>query len=469
MDDKFNTILNNNYSSHNVFELFDYNISKNYIFKIADYRIPLFNIYLTNGKCISDIVTSKAKLEKIILATNKILMNNNPHRNMYELTYTGIATNTCDNLISKGLSIDLLSKLSKNDLQDKYDIGSKMIERIKNAILLNDDIFKECNENIDTSSIMLNILKSNTIDKSTSFFELKKILNSVNYNMNNYERDYSFLQNNGYIKNTLFGIQYKKISYFDFLKNVIDEKKYEIMIKRYEGKTLENIANDYGVTRERIRQIESKTLKRINTLIQDNVFSEDEYKDIYLKYPWNKKYFCEILDVDEKIYNYLKQRYKPNLNKEIAYTSDTISQMYGIVNDSYFNNNQISKFKSLANIEIATDGTIIDGNLSFLKKIMIKYAQNEIKVSDLCKIYNSEIKNYPELKLDEVSEHNMEGRIVRAPFAILGSNHKVRYYDYSILNDDSSNQLKELINIDDGFYSTDYLFQNNRQLMFHNS
>jgi hypothetical protein len=53
----------------------------------------------------------------------------------------------------------------------------------------------------------------------------------------------------------------------NFLKSLLDERDYDVLNRRYgggrtENETLEEIAEGYGVTRERIRQIEVKALRR---------------------------------------------------------------------------------------------------------------------------------------------------------------------------------------------------------------
>ena len=42
------------------------------------------------------------------------------------------------------------------------------------------------------------------------------------------------------------------------LKNFLDERDYSILIRRMNGETLISIGKDYGITRERIRQIENE-------------------------------------------------------------------------------------------------------------------------------------------------------------------------------------------------------------------
>lgn len=75
----------------------------------------------------------------------------------------------------------------------------------------------------------------------------------------------------------------------------------EIVKQRLSGKTLEECGKEFGITRERVRQIVSKAL-----------FNRPQLKEDQLRY-WFKEYnfdlnqFCSIFDVDKTAYYYLDQ------------------------------------------------------------------------------------------------------------------------------------------------------------------
>lgn len=448
----------------NSFELFDYGISKELIFKIVDKRIPIYNIYSTNGLVLTEIGISSNKFKKIMSAVNDIFEKRITKRNIYELMYQGVSKLVCDNLLEKNLSINGLRTIPAEELKEKFDIGIAITNKIKKAIDMNDIVIDECNNNLDTSLIMMNVLKENTIKNPISIFEFKKLLNKTDYIMDNYSKDYAKLYDDDKIENTLFGIKYKLLSYFEYLKNILNNKEYQMLIRRYNDETLERIASDYNLTRERVRQIEARALRKISNCISNMSFTEDRYKDIFVKYPWNKKLFCEVMGLDKKIYNYLRQRYS-SIDKDKDNYDENIQNMYSIINDSDLNSEQIQRFKEIAKITILPDGSIMDSEKEFLRKFLIKNASNEIDVDDLCSLYNDEIKQYPELQLLETTPRNFEAKLSRCDYAFFGANHKVRYFDFSGLSDDAIDQLKELIILNDGFYTTEYLYRNNQKLM----
>ena len=466
---EFSLVENNdlkdiNLEDYNSFELFDFNISKDSIFKIIDNRIPLYNIYINKGENLSDIGIPGSKIDNIVFAASEILEKKIIKRSIYELMYQGITKLVCDNLLEKNISVSDLRNSSCEELKEKYDIGIAMSNKIKSAFSLNDQIIIECNKNIDTSNIMMNVLKENTLKDSISVFDFKKLLSKSNYIMENYSRDFAKLYEEDRIENTLFGIKYKLISYFDYLNKLLQEKDYQIIMRRYDGETLEQIAIDYGITRERVRQIEARILRKIRQSIVNMTFEEDRNKEIFVNYPWNEKLFCEVTGLDRKTYSYLRFRY-PSPTKDKYSYDENIQELYDIVNDTNFTNEQIQRFKEIAKIIVLPDGSIMDGEKEFLRKFLIKNASNEIEIDELCKLYNESIKQYPELQLTEVNARNLEGRLSRCDYAFFGANHKVRYFDFNGLSDDAVEQLKELIILNDGFYTTEYLFRNNQKLM----
>lgn len=90
-------------------------------------------------------------------------------------------------------------------------------------------------------------------------------------------------------------------------KELLNDKEYEIFIQRTEGKTLEDVSKVIKVTRERIRQIEAKAIKKLNE--NNCIFKEDIYTDIFKRYLIFHEEFI-IAFKNSQVYNYLALRYK---------------------------------------------------------------------------------------------------------------------------------------------------------------
>ena len=99
----------------------------------------------------------------------------------------------------------------------------------------------------------------------------------------------------------------------DGAKEYLSEREYKVIIQRIQGKTLEDIGNEIGVTRERIRQIEAKAIRKLN--YSNAKFNEDKYSDLFRKYDISKEDFIIAFN-NECIYYYLTLRYGGTDEKE---------------------------------------------------------------------------------------------------------------------------------------------------------
>lgn len=146
----------------------------------------------------------------------------------------------------------------------------KNFEENYNKLLTNIDKIKK---NYYTLSLF-NIFSFDNIDKTLL---IKNNINTIKdfVNLNLYTIMYVISSDyENYLKNIeSFGISIKKI--IDDAFSVIEEKNLEIIIRRNgyidsNRCTLEQIGSELNVTRERIRQLEAKNLKKISLIAADN-------------------------------------------------------------------------------------------------------------------------------------------------------------------------------------------------------
>jgi hypothetical protein len=90
-----------------------------------------------------------------------------------------------------------------------------------------------------------------------------------------------------------------RMTVIEFANTIANGRNKEALLLRLQGKTLEEIGGLYGITRERIRQINKKCLGH------KPVLSEDRYIKIYEKYEFSKEDFILSFGVCETVYNYL--------------------------------------------------------------------------------------------------------------------------------------------------------------------
>lgn len=437
--------------SFNIFKLFDYNLNKNLIFEMADNRINPYDIYLNKIESLNVINTSYNKKINIIKAVEKMIDSNDNSRCVDELLYRRISKPVIESLKAKGIHLEDLYLLDEKNAKDEYGIGNALLLRIKKAIDENTQLIKESSKNINTINIMTSELKKYTIDNPITLFQFEQVMSlKENYNIENFNKDFDKLQKQNKVKYCSFGVYYNLYSFKDYLKENVDERKVAIFIKRLNGYTLEQIGSEFDVTRERIRQICSN----IEKILKEISFEEDRYKDIYEKYNWNQELFIAVFNENLTTYNYLKFKF----NKGIIDINE-------ILEDNNFTDEQKQIVRKLRKTYIDSNGNQITSAEEYLKLFIKKYAQDSIAISELTDIYNREINEVEELDLSEINERNLEGKLSRCDYVCFSSNHKVRYYDFNELSDDDIDQLKELIILSDGFYSTEYLFKNNLKLM----
>ena len=97
-------------------------------------------------------------------------------------------------------------------------------------------------------------------------------------------------------------IEIRRPTIFEYVQKLSIERDWEILLKRLQGLTLEEISSLYNLTRERVRQIISRILRRLH---KSEIFAEDKYVDIFLKYDFTKEEFFDIFGDNEIVYNYL--------------------------------------------------------------------------------------------------------------------------------------------------------------------
>ena len=438
------------YSKFNIFELYEYDISMATISRLADLRISPYEIYLNGISSLENVDISLNKKNSVIEAVNKMINSNDINRNIVELNYQGITLSKCLEYKDNNLNIPFLL-LSTDEQVLQYNIKSAMHERIKEAIENNSIVIEESYSNNKTSTILENEIKKYDDDNPINRYILMKYMEKISgYNIKNFTKDFNLLYNLGKIGINNFGIYYKKDSIKDYIKQNYDSKISNILLDRLNGLTLEEIGEKNDITRERVRQICKKQFDRILSLN----YYEDKYSDIFKKYDWTKKVFCELFNLDSYIYGFLSLKYDKG-----------IENINGILFDDYFDEEIKNKYKSLNNILVNNNGSIINNTNDVLLEILKENQDKQLTAAELLEIYNNQLNEYRKLKLVELDERTLSSRLSRMENTIMGYHQTLRYYNYSKISNENIKVLEDMLNLDDGFYSTEYLFENNKSFM----
>lgn len=232
-------------------------------------------------------------------------------------------------------------------------------------------------------------------------------------------------------------------------KYIKKEQSREIVIEILDGAKQSDIAKKIGVSRERIRQIFNKELKRLPETLEEDVL----YRDIFIKYNFEKELFINLFKTDNIVYGYLENKYDKG--------DKSCSELIGV---DYFDKDEEEIIKKFYKLITYNGLTVKEEKISLLMAILQTEA-TQYGIENLINEYNKVIEenNY---NLEKIYDcHNIESVLSRQKNVIMSNKRRFRYYNYDLLTQEDVNQLREMLEVDDGAYYTDYFFEKNKELM----
>ncbi len=214
---------------------------------------------------------------------------------------------------------------------------------------------------------------------------------------------------------------FPRISFFDYIATELDERSASALKMRAERKTLNETGLQFGITRERVRQIENNIFRRI--AFSNLRFKEDEYAYAFCKYNIDKDFFVDEIG-DAKLMYYLEGRYERGHQKiENALEDKMLSEDFKIHVSHYLHKG-----------EIKIDGQYVNASRSDVEDYIVEhYCKKAISVEDYFDLYDRILDENG--ITDERFRHNKEslrGRInkfARSENILWTHNQKFRYYD----------------------------------------
>lgn len=103
------------------------------------------------------------------------------------------------------------------------------------------------------------------------------------------------------IENQVISIRYMSLN--EFVENIKDERRREIVRLRMQGQSLQQIAEELQLTRERVRQLIAKSFRH------HPVLQEDKYAYIFQNYYFSQEDFKLAFDEPIETYHYLETAY----------------------------------------------------------------------------------------------------------------------------------------------------------------
>lgn len=209
----------------------------------------------------------------------------------------------------------------------------------------------------------------------------------------------------------------KKRSILSYVAENYNENTLEMMKLRLDGKTLEEVGNVTGVTRERVRQVVKKVTSSTN-----QTFKEDE----------NAYWFCNY-DIDKKQYQWM---FKDNLYYYLSNRYEKGSKSWeNILNDD----NASKQLKMMVRNKLLK-GKIEIGNkiisktrISIIDYVLEEFGKDVLHIDDISEIINLFL---DELGLDkeefEIDIRYLENRLSDTSNAVNRGKKYYRYYDYDV-------------------------------------
>ncbi len=251
-------------------------------------------------------------------------------------------------------------------------------------------------------------------------------------------------------------------SFVDGLKNILKEKEYDVFIKRTQNLTLEQIALEMGVTRERVRQIESKAIDRMNKC--KKVFKEDVYKNIFNMYEITEKEF-NIAFKDIQTYYYLITRYGQTKEKKKKIKSPLIK---ALSDDSIPEKMRKSIEKAVYRNHIKIGTEYIPCTRPEITNYVLKtFATNDLSFEDFTTLYLTIIEDIgkkDDRKLS-VMDRGYENRLAASDTVLWKQGKRLRYYNMKSYDFDNLFETLKLEQYGNVEYSTRKFFDQYPEVM----
>lgn len=428
-----------------IYVLSDYGVSLTILKKLYNENISYLDVEFFGDMYLKERKLTKRNIEAVLCAMSQA-KNDKYQNSINELSLFGLSNNYYYKAIRKNITFESLKLIEKefcNKYKEKQKFYNALIEAYKK---MEDNNFNITND--DFSKYLLVMIKNKCQKKneltSVIYDEMKKTSYPIEY----FFSDLNKLEACGVINVSNSEIEYVVPSLINSIEKMPERTK-KIIELRLTGMTLRNIGNKFGLTRERIRQIIEREYKRLPFV------NEDKFKSYYEEYDFSEEEFCKIFLEPKQTYYYLFDKYDKGSK-----------DFYEIENDYLLTKEMVIRIKELKN-EIYINNEFIVGNRDGVLKYVLKSVDSNIRVDDLFSLFNKALINdfnkYNILGFDNI--HNLEALLERKTWSISGANKTFRYYEPKLVEKADLEQIKEILLSNQGFYSTIYFFQNNKELM----
>lgn len=228
----------------------------------------------------------------------------------------------------------------------------------------------------------------------------------------------------------------KSISLDSFLKNSpkIKERECDIFRMRLSGKTLEEIAEKYGVTRERVRQMQCKIIRKIKGIVSSSnvIITEARYKPLFEEYDFDEASFCALTEQSLKAYRFLNIASDAKKGKPIEELFQEMRLPSWIRHnwDKYCRENK--NFKYLCITE-DNNRLIEKSRRGIVEYLLPKYCRKDILLDDFVELYQNFLAKYgleddSKLRITKSKKRSQENHLFGRTDILWKQGRVFRYY-----------------------------------------
>lgn len=248
-----------------------------------------------------------------------------------------------------------------------------------------------------------------------------------------------------------FGVEKIPKTLMAFL--TLDFKKKDILVSRLSGETLQEIGDEHGLTRERVRQIIAKMVQQLPLF--DDV---EKYHKLVLTYDIQLDQFLNYTQGTEEIYTYLTLKYKRP--KTLASLDQYLLALNKVAPDALGARlNQHGKFINHANQVVPFSAANVIDEILFNNRRVFDNDEMVVQMESFFEAHG-------QMQATAISARAVLAQIERQAHIIQRTNGYFRYYELD-LHDilDYLDELNALFDVADGIYGIDYFFDHNQALM----
>lgn len=227
----------------------------------------------------------------------------------------------------------------------------------------------------------------------------------------------------------------------------IEERAHRILQLRLQGVTLEGIGQEYGLTRERVRQVIKKEIGTVRAQYAMQTgkkwFDEDYYRYFYETYTFDKKDGSQWMGIPHSVWNYLDmmdvKQGKQDLESALE-DGQHLDIGLRLKIKTYLNRNKI-----------LVDGIWVEKKRAELEMVVVrKFCQDDTTFGDFVKIYNrfleeEEIPCNEDIYYTEAIYRTRKNHLTDARYLLWKQNETIRYYD---IDSRDYTELLETLNLD---------------------